>query len=399
MFRSNRLALLLAALLTTFLAACESMNLPRARLSTRAIWVTRFDYKTKDDIVRIADACKQSGATDVLFQVRGNATAFYRSSYEPWAEQFEFADPGFDPLATMIEEGHARGLDVHAWVNVIPAWWGSAAPKSPEQVVNKHPEWLWYDKDGKRQPFADKFYVSLNPCLPEVRRYLVDVMRDLVARYSIDGLHLDYIRFPNDLAKGVDYPRDARTLSLFEGATGATPETDPAAWDRWRADQITILVRDLRYMIDRNKPHVELSAAVGAVPEKALAHHQDVKTWMSERLVDTVYPMNYARDLKTFGERLALWRDLSKGTPVVMGVMLEPDDNGKIDVEVVEEQLHRSLASFNGYSLFAYSSLYDSPNDATAKQDESARFRRDQFRKAMTPVLQEMRDPGAGQDR
>ncbi|MBK7644500.1 MAG: family 10 glycosylhydrolase [Planctomycetes bacterium] len=370
------------------------MSLPHGRAVTRAMWVTRFDYKTPTDIEKIAQSCEEAGCNTIIFQVRGNATAFYKSSYEPWAEQFNFTDPGFDPLEVALAAAHGRNLKLLAWVNVVPAWWGSTKPTDSAQIYNKKPEWAWYDKSGGRQPLADKFYVSLNPCLPEVREYISNVIEDLVARYPIDGLHLDYMRFPNDpvggTAKAADYPRDNQTVALFKADTNKSPDSDPAAWDQWRTEQVTKLVSDIRRTVNQYKPYLEISVAVGPVPEVAKStHFQDVKTWMKEHLVDVVYPMNYTRDPKVFDERVAQWKEFAGRTPVVMGVRIDDD------IETDRAQLASVLHAFRGYSIFAYSSLFDSPNQALDKQDETTRERRALVRKALLPQLAGLSQSGA----
>jgi uncharacterized lipoprotein YddW (UPF0748 family) len=221
---AQSLSLGLLAAVPMLLAGCIG---PRVTQPMRAIWVTRSDYRTPEDVGRIVNNCADAGFNTILFQVRGNATVFYRSDIEPWAEQFEFQDPGFDPLALAIEEARQRGVELHAWVNVMPAWRGTTPPAEASQIYNTRPEWFWYDQNGNRQQLSS-FYVSLNPCLPEVREYLVDVYRELVSRYDVDGLHLDYIRFPNEppatpRGSDVDYPYDERTLALFKAETGKTP--------------------------------------------------------------------------------------------------------------------------------------------------------------------------------
>lgn len=388
----------LLLLLVAFLAgACESLPRelkPRAR--TRAMWVTRFDYKTRADIASIAENCREAGVTDVLFQVRGNGTAFYRSSYEPWAEQFEYSDPGFDPLATMVEEGHQRGLKVHAWVNVLPAWWGTTPPKDPRQLYNARPEWMWYDQSGKRQELCERFYVSLNPALPEVRRYLVDVFRDIVGRYGVDGLHLDYIRMPSEApatpkGSGSKWLRDERTVALYEADTGRKAGDDKA-YDLWVAEQITNLLRDIRHMVNTTKRGCELSAAVGHTPEHHLANYaQDSATWMKERLLDAVYPMNYSEKMEEFGPRCDKWREIADGTPVVMGVMM-----GAKDVDGQVERVRRSLDVHNGVAYFAYSKIFDAASDTLDDQGKDARFVRERVRKALLPKLDELSRSGAG---
>ena len=134
----------------------------------RAIWVTRWDYKSPRDIAIVMENCKTAGFNTVLFQVRGSGTVMYPSRLEPWADELGGRDPGFDPLAVACQEGHRRGLSVHAWANVIPGWHGDKPPANPRQLYNARPEWFWHDSAGRRQPLG--WYSSVNPCYPEVRR-------------------------------------------------------------------------------------------------------------------------------------------------------------------------------------------------------------------------------------
>lgn len=367
---------------------------PALRASEHAMWITRWDYRTEDDLRAIAKNCQELGVDTLLFQVRGNATAFYRSSYEPWAEQFDFKDPGFDPLATMVREAHARGLRLVAWVNVVPAWYGNVPPKSAAHVYNREPSWMWYDQRGVRQALSEKFYVSVNPCLPEVREYLGKVTEEIAAKYAIDGLHLDYIRFPNEppatpAGTDVDYPRDARTLALFSKATGKDPDKDAAAWDAWRTEQVTTLVREIRARVKRVKPDLQLSAACGVKRETALTHHQDWATWLAQDLIDAVYPMNYAADAKVFGTRCDAWAKAGAGERVVMGIMFENGDPASL-----QRQVQRALDSFQGFSIFAYSSLFPSPNDAVDRPTPAERAKRDALLVSVRGWLRDAK-PGA----
>ncbi len=364
---------------------------------TRALWVTRFDYRTQADVERVVSDAASAGINTLVFQVRGNATALYKSPFEPWAEQFDFKDPGFDPLEVALRAARARGIALHAWVNVMPAWWGTKPPADKRQVWHTKPEWMWYDQHGKRQELCERFYVSLNPCLPEVRAYLADVMRDIAERYAVDGLHLDYIRFPNEApatpkGSGADYPRDARTVALFRQETGKDPAKDRAAWDRWRAEQVTHLVRGIRKAVKGARGTVELSAAVGPAPEKSAGtYFQDSRAWLAEGLLDAVYPMNYAADLATFEQRCQVWREIAGDARVVMGIML-----GGKDVAAHRDQLALAQRMFPGWCLFAYAKVWDSPGDALESQSEAARKERAELRKALVPLLlQFARTPGS----
>ena len=326
----------------------------------RAVWVTRWDYKTPADIASVMDDCRSVGFNTVLFQVRGNGTALYRSKMEPWSKELGGRDPGFDPLMVACKEAKRRGLSLHAWVNVMPGWRGKAPPADPRQLYNAHPDWFWRDAQGRRQPLG--WYNSLNPCYPEVRRYIVAVMREIVAGYPVDGLHMDYVRFPNEWnnsypegARVPDYPRDPRTLAMFRRATGMTPKQSPQRWNRWRTEQVTQLVREIRAMMRNVKPGAKLTAAVGSMPAEARRRHfQDAPGWIKERLVDAVYPMNYSSSMGTFDQALGEWSDARRRLPVVTGIMFDARDGS-----LVTRQIERAIRTGGHFSAFAYNSLFD----------------------------------------
>ena len=353
---------------------------------TRAIWITRWDWRTEADLREMVERCAAAGFDTLLFQVRGNATVFYPSQIEPWAEELGGRDPGFDPLELAVRLAHERGLAIQAWANVVPAWRGLEPPSDPDHVYHAHPEWFWYDRHGQRQALCEDFYVSLNPCLPEVREYLVDVLVELVRGHpELDGVHLDYLRFPNEppaipVGSAADPPRDARTLALFRGATGLAPEEDPRAWDAWRSEQVTRLLRDIRAAVRREAPGLELSAAVGSVPELALRHFQDVEAWIEEGLLDRVFPMNYTADPEAFAERLAAWSD--RGCELVMGIMATSGDPG-----LRAEQVRAAWGEVGSIAVFAYYGLYDSSNRILAGQDREASRERARRRRALLPAL------------
>lgn len=361
---------------------------PPARRAIRAIWVTRWDYKSPADIAHVMRNCQAAGFNTVLFQVRGAGTVFYRSRIEPWADELGGRDPGFDPLAVACEEAHRRGLSLHAWVNVMPGWRGDKPPTNPRQLYLAHPDWFWRDAAGRRQPLG--WYNSVNPCYPEVRKYLVTVMREIVENYPVDGLHLDYIRFPNEWSRSYppggrvpDYPRDRRTLALFQRATGCAPGTSPRRWDEWRTGQVTRLVRDIRAMMRRAKPRVCLSAAVGASPDKAKRDHfQDSRRWVAEGLLDAVYPMNYAKDMRTFSTRLAEWSGRVARSTIVMGVMF--DDR---DASTVLKQVDRARRSGTHFAAFAYNSLFERLDRSSRPIRDQAGSARAELRKRVIPYL------------
>ena len=383
-------AVCLATILATA-AGCATG--PRVTQPMRAIWVTRFDYTSADDVTQIIENCAAAGFNTVLFQVRGNGTAFYQSNLEPWADELGGRDPGFDPLELACRQAHARGVELHAYVNVMPAWRGTVPPANPEQLYNQRPEWFWHDQNGQRQALSS-FYVSLNPCLPEVREYIVDVFRDLVSRYDVDGLHLDYIRLPNEppaapRGSGLDYPRDRRTLALYREETGLSPDDDPEAWSQWRTDQVTQLVAEIHAMLRGTRPDAVLSAAVGSVRERALHHFQDARRWMDDGIIDVVLLMDYTDSPKEFAERIEPWLADEPPVPVVPGLWFGRHKDKSVEeaTGAVKRQIEIAREQTGDFCVFAYSSLFDSADRELTGQGETRRRVRQTRREILLPFL------------
>ncbi len=343
----------------------------------QAVWVNRWDYKTESDVRTIVRNCARAGFDTVFFQVRGQGTALYASSYEPWSQEFDFRYPGWDPLDVACDEASRQGIALHAWVNMLPAWKGATPPSINNQLYRTRPGWFLYDQSGKRQPLSDH-YVILNPCLPEVRKYLTRICEDIVSRYPVQGLHMDYIRFVGVTSgAGPDYPRDARTVAIYKKATGLEPQEDLERWNQWKADQITRLVSDVRSMMKRAAPRTMLTAAVFRA-KAAPGKYQDWPQWLAKGKVDAVFPMVYTGNSGTFREYLSNITEATKIRDRVfpaIGVYKQADPKQTLDqIDSVESM------GFPGYGLYAYNSFFrtKAPVDASALEakDPDLRVRR-----------------------
>ncbi len=287
----------------------------------RAIWVTRFDWTTAADVERVVADCARAGFGAVLFQVRGNGTVFFDSRHEVFSERFRFASPGFDPLGVAVAAARRHGVELHAWVNVVPGWQGDVPPADPRQLWNARPQWFVADVDGEREPLRKGGYASLNLGLPEVRAHIASLCREIAERYDVDGVHLDRVRFLDDerpLQRG--YPLDRRSRELCRSATGRDPVDDPAAFARWKQDAVTATVREVRAALRGVGRVVTLTAAV--MPDAATAltrTSQDWPRWTRDGLVDAVLPMNYTDDDALFARRIADAVERSR-VPVVAGI-------------------------------------------------------------------------------
>lgn len=185
------------------------------------------------------DKLKEAGVNAVIFQVRPQADAFYKSELEPWSrfltDNGAAPTPFWDPLQFMIEESHARGMELHAWLNPyrVTSAKGQTLPEG--HIYHKHPEWfLKYD---------DKMY--FDPGLPESREFITEVVMDIVDRYDVDGIHFDDYFYPYPV-KGVDFP-DSKSYAKY----GNGMELGD-----WRRHNVDLLIEGLHERISAAKPWV-----------------------------------------------------------------------------------------------------------------------------------------------
>lgn len=224
--------------------------------------------------------------------------AYYNSSIEPRAANIS-GRPDYDPLAYIIQKAHEAGIEVHAWLNTFRIWGSKDYPKDPNHIVNLHPEWLTRTSSGS---LAGTEGLFLDPGVPGVQDYTYNVFMDVVKKYDIDGIHMDYIRYP-----GKDFGYAAPAVEQFNMETGRTsvPANDDPLWQQWRRDQVTALVRRIYKGVNSIKPDVKVTAAT--VPwgdcssdfSSTSAYsrvYQDWCEWMEEGILDANIPMNYKKE-------------------------------------------------------------------------------------------------------
>jgi uncharacterized lipoprotein YddW (UPF0748 family) len=355
----------------------------------RALWVTRGEYRSAEDVDRIVADAAGLKFNVILFQVRGNGTVFYKSKIEPWA--FELTsrdpkttgkDPGWDPLAVAVAAARRHGVELHAWVNVFPAWRSQRyAPKESGQLWWAHPEWFMHDAAGARMIARDgrvngkvkDWYTFLSPGVPEVQSYLADVCAEIVTNYDVDGLHYDYIRYPREITEVKEdfrarakrlgnWSYDPVSMKRFTAETGVVkPDDDPDKWFEWRAAQVTATVKTIA---DRVRPirdaggkkKLIVSAAVGADPaDSKLGKGQDYLTWMEQGTVDGVFLMGYTDDLEKFAKQckgVIATRPAKRGF-VAAGIGMRAG----ADVVAEEIAITRQL-DLDGFAGFSYGGLF-----------------------------------------
>jgi uncharacterized lipoprotein YddW (UPF0748 family) len=337
--------------------------------SRRAIWVTRWDFKTPADIAVIINNAKSLSATDVLFQVRGNATAFYPSKLEPWAWELTGDDPattgknpGWDPLQTAIDAAHKEGMRLHAWVNVFPGWRGKQAPpKSARQLWTTHRSWFMIDHHGSFMWPTNAFYSFVSPGNPEVQKYTADVMTEMAKLYpDLDGIHMDYIRYPGntELGKYRNFSFDKISIARFKEQYKHAPKHDSEEWSAFKRQQVGETIKLVRKQTKEANSDLELSATFFANINRATEEKgQDPALWFQNELIDWAVPMVYQRSAAKYKESLDELK-FHLGTQwnwrMVPGLLAT-----SITPNTLQAQLKAtSDEHFMGAALFAYSALY-----------------------------------------
>jgi uncharacterized lipoprotein YddW (UPF0748 family) len=269
----------------------------------RYFWIVRDALETPESIDSMIDRAAEAGANGLIVQIAGRAEAYYNSSILPTAN---FQD-GFDPLAYTIAKARPRGLEVHAWINAFLVWSAPYPPGDSAHVWHSHPEWFMTDRFGHstREYTRDEcdrnslVGATLSPAVPEVREFIADVAAEIAVNYNVNGIHLDYIRYPNP-----SFGFESKSIGEFFLETGLDPmdifrrqgENSELAdmWSLWKISQVTLAVETVRSALRRKAPGVLLSCAVMADPHEARSHYScDWRLWLESGLVDFVCTMAY----------------------------------------------------------------------------------------------------------
>jgi uncharacterized lipoprotein YddW (UPF0748 family) len=334
----------------------------------RVIWVTRWDYKSAEDVRKIMKNVRDLGANEVFFQIRGNGTVFYHSALEPWAGELSGdpiggigMNPGWDPMAVAIEEARKNQLKIHAWLNVFPGWRGEKSPPHANQLWVKQPGWFIVDQNGQKLIPRETSYGFLSPGIPAVRNHIAAVFGEVAKKYpTLDGLHMDYVRYPalKEYGPVRDFSYDKTSVDLYRKKYNKVPKTGDPSWIQFKQENVTATIRQIREAIQKVNPTMELTgtfmAEVQAANEQA---GQCPLTWLEEGLVDWVVPMVYKKNAEEFEGTLdLLHRYLGSAWDDRVVVGMNIDFNTVIQIET---QLNIAYERENGgEALFAYSTVF-----------------------------------------
>jgi uncharacterized lipoprotein YddW (UPF0748 family) len=334
----SRLKALVPAGIPLLLAAlvAATTELPAAAQPERRIgvWLTNSPSPLYYDPARIERAVAEladTGFNTLYPNVWSRGTTFHHSQWAPLEPALAKVNPNLDPICRLTEAAHRRGLEVIPWFE-----YGLMEPAEAE-VVRRHPEWVLQNRQGSSAyPMHGRTMVWLNPAHPGVRQRFIGLISEIVQRCGVDGIQLD-----DHFAWPVELGYDPTTRDLYRQATGREPPTDHTDrfWMRWRRQQLTELLRELRAALRRldeqaaskarasgkPKPHPTLvSLSPGPFRFAYNTWLQDWELWVVGGLVDDLIVQNYAHSVRGFAKDLkqpALVKAHGWGLPVEIGIL------------------------------------------------------------------------------
>ncbi len=364
----NYLAVICTLFLLAFAGALCAGDDPG--VPVRGVWIIRFQMTRPEKIDRFLEKAGRLGITDLFVQIRGRGDAYYASRYEPRAETLS---DHFDPLEYLLNHPLRKNFRVHAWINTFYVWSKPGQPRFRDHLILRRPDWLARPFHGPVDP-QDTLYLNqirsregifLSPLLPGVQRHILNVVTDILSRYPVDGLHLDYIRYP-----GPDFDfhpylrRQFRNRYLIDPLdfksnpeqflrqyTRAGYDYYSFCWGKFLQDGLSRFVQRLSQRVRHRFPGVLLTAAVKA--DLAQAHwkyYQSWERWVKNGWLDYVVPMNYTANNLTFVQRIRVMLQEVSPDRIVMGVSLYNQTPAQVaeKIRLVQE------IGLKGATLFSY---------------------------------------------
>lgn len=342
-----------------------------AQPEVRAMWLDRgtiVKAKSKAELAPIFDRMVEAGINTVFFETVNASYPVYPSRVAP--EQNPLTR-GWDPLQAAIELAHERGIELHAWV-----WVFAGANQGHNDILNqpqtylgpvlsRNPDWVLKDQNGEvfnRTPgFKKAFY---DPANPEVRKYLLALFQEIIDNYDVDGLQLDYIRYPfQDKITKQNFGYTDVSRELFKQSYGVDPvniKPSSPQWEAWkgfRIQQVDSFVAEVAQKLKQKRPDLILSTAVFPMERKERLNtlQQNWEEWLYSEWVDMMVLMTYALNTGSFAEKTKVVHDYSHNLSglIIPGIrLLNVPDTETLD----QMQLLRNMPA-NGFALFAAENL------------------------------------------
>jgi uncharacterized lipoprotein YddW (UPF0748 family) len=341
----------------------------------KGVWIVRWDVDDPMEVFTMMSDLKGYDINTLFVQVYARCEAMYRSRLVPRSTELLNAPFNYDPLDVIIRLAHSEGYQVHAWINLYYAWSHAPFPQTAEHIVNSHPEWLLSDENGinLRNYSVDEIKAKglegyfLEPGNEAVHEHLKMIVKEIVENYDIDGIHMDYVRYPGrdygyDVAARVGFMREyyvdpwnIKNRSIADEAYGEDGFLDlEKKWEDWKRAQVSRTVKEISEVVKSRNPACQVSVAViGDHTHASEDLSQDWVGWARENYVDFVVPMLYSSSVDWIDRKTKSTMKLVEKEKLVVGLGAYLQEKENLAQEIARVQSNGA----RGYLLFSYGGM------------------------------------------
>lgn len=377
---------IIASSVVTSVAASSSVtsSAPSPTTEMRGVWISYIEltnlggydqYKTA--INSMFDKIKAQGINTIFFHARAFSDALYKSDYYPWSHvlnsgAIQGVNPGYDPLEYAVGAAHARGLELHAWINPYRVWTKSS---NINDLAVNNPARIWETdasttNDNWVLTDPDKVGIYYNPAIPEVRELIINGIKEIVKNYDVDGIHFDDYFYGSSSELF-----DASTYSAYKTTGGSL------SLSSWRIDNVNKLIKDT-YTAVKSIRDIPFGISPQAkVSSDYAVQFADVNRWGSESgYVDYLAPQVYfgfQNATMPYAPTVQSWRALVTNPSVKLYIGLAAYKLGNDDynagasglkewigtTDILKRMLQTARANnTDGFIIFSYKALVNSAN-------------------------------------
>lgn len=336
-----------------------------------ALWVVRHNISTPEKIDRLYSIIKDTDIKHIFVQVRGRGDSYYKSELEPRAKDV----PGnFDPLNYLIEKTRKSDIKIHAWINIFFVMNHGDFPPKSNHLLARYPYWVTCDFKGRSMTDYSKKELDdnllegyfIDPAIPEFREFMTEVINDILNKYPVDGIHLDYIRYPysgyNPYKKKLlsDFGYNPLARKIFKRKYGLDPininrlgnSSAKKLFDKFRTEQVSEMVKNIHRVVKSINKNLILSAAV--MPRYDMGkkvYFQDWPLWLKNNYIDMACIMSYTASSYNFKNFVKYADDTDNNDRIFMGIRVWEKTSLKSALEQINISYQNGM---RGFVIFSF---------------------------------------------
>lgn len=317
----------------------------------RALWATIWSIGTPEKIDKLITTAQDYHFNKIFLQVRYRGDAMYipnrvdSTFNNNESRTYVLKNSDFDPLAYAIKKAKNTNIEIHAWIPIFVITPHDLSKITSNHTYNSHPEWITANEKGESMSYNEHEGAFLDPGIPQVQTYLLNILSDVASNYNLAGIQLDYIRYPDSI-----YGYNSISKSIFDSS-------NDTIFDIWKQKQINSFVNKAYIQLKNINPNIKISAAVFADQNKAINQFsQNWKNWLSSSYIDQVYVMAYNTSSKTFEDILKGINEVNKEKTTI--VLRAWKDKEPYYAHQINEKIKLSKKyGFHNLGFYSYSGL------------------------------------------